>query len=113
MKTVIIILALLIILLLVSGRGGAVRTPSGSCPPGYVPSPVNNTWAGWTYNCLPVGVDSSLVGIPSDTYVSRMETVYAPIIDDTGFARSRKMGTPANILEFPTKNLTGLFPQYK
>ena len=114
MKTIIIVLALLIVLVLVRGR--SYMPPRGrrhSCPEGYTLSPVNSTWAGWTYNCLPIGVSSSLTGIPSDTYVSNIETIYAPIIDDTGLERSLMEGTPAKILEFPSKNLTGLFPQYK
>lgn len=111
MKTAIIILALVIILFLVWGRRSA--EPASSCPTGYVPSPVNSTWAGWSYNCLPKGIDSSLVGIPSDTYVRPITTIYAPIISDTGRAQSLMMGTPAKILEFPPQHDQGLFPSYK
>jgi hypothetical protein len=112
MKTAIIVLALVIILFLVSGRRAApVR--SASCPTGYVPSPVNSTWAGWSYNCLPKGIDSSLVGIPSDTYVRPITTIYAPIISDTGRAQSLMMGTPAKTLEFPIQRDQSLFPSYK
>ena len=115
MKTVIIVLALLIILLLVRGRGGRASqvATSTACPGGYVPSPVNSTWAGWSFNCLPKGIDSSLVGIPSDTYVRPITTIYAPIISDTGRARSLRMGTPARTLEFPPQHDRGLFPPYK
>jgi hypothetical protein len=114
MKTVIIILALLIILLLVRGRGvlaaqGAASS-SMACPGGYVPSPVNSTWAGWQYNCLPDGIDSSLVGIPSDTYVRPITTIYAPMISATGRSQSLMMGTPARTLEFPPQHDRGLFP---
>jgi len=111
MKTIIIVLALLIILVLV--RPGAKmrrRAQSGSCPTGYVPSPVNSTWAGWQYNCLPDGIDSSLVGIPSDTYVRPITTIYAPMISNTGRAQSLRMGTPARTLEFPPQHDRGLFP---
>ena len=112
MKTAIIILALVIILFLVWGRRGN-PTRSASCPTGYVPSPVNSTWAGWSYNCLPKGIDSSLVGIPSDTYVRPITTIYAPIISDTGRAQSLMMGTPAKTLEFPVQRDQSLFPNYK
>ena len=107
MKTVIIVLALLIILVLVrSGRASS----KAACPTGYVPSPVNSTWAGWQYNCLPDGIDSSLVGIPSDTYVRPITTIYAPMISNTGRAQSLRMGTPARTLEFPSQHDRGLFP---
>lgn len=112
MKTVIIVLALLIILVLVMGRKSAPRA-TVSCPTGYVPSPVNSTWAGWSYNCLPGGIESSLVGIPSDTYVRPITTIYAPIISDTGRAQSFMMGTPANTLEFPSQDQRSLFPRSK
>jgi len=111
MKTVIIVLALLIILVLVRpGPKMRRRAQSSSCPTGYVPSPVNSTWAGWSYNCLPDGIDSSLVGVPSDTYVRPITTIYAPIISNTGRAQSLRMGTPARILEFPPQHVQGLFP---
>ena len=111
MKTAIIILALVIILFLV---WPTARAPtSTSCPTGYVPSPVNSTWAGWSYNCLPKGVESSLVGIPSDTYVRPITTIYAPIISDTGRAQSLMMGTPAELREFPVQRNQSLFPGYK
>ena len=115
MKTVIIVLALLIILLLVRGRGGRASqvATSTACPGGYVPSPVNSTWAGWQYNCLPDGIESSLVGIPSDTYVRPITTIYAPMISATGRAQSLMMGTPAKMLEFPPQHDRGLFPPSK
>ena len=92
MKTVIIIVALLIILYLVS----QMRTKS-SCPKGYVQSPVNSTWAGWTFDCLPEGIDSTLVGIPANTRVPPLATIYAPIVSNTGRV---DMGTPARLDEF-------------
>ena len=111
MKTIIIVLALLIIFVLVRGQGGRVAQVSGTaCPGGYVPSPVNSTWAGWQYNCLPDGIESSLVGIPSDTYVRPITTIYAPMISATGRAQSLMMGTPAKMLEFPPQHDRGLFP---
>ena len=116
MKTIIIVLALLIVLVLVRGRGGASARVAGrpsSCPNGYMPSPVNSTWAGWQYNCLPDGIESSLVGIPSDTYVRPITTIYAPMISATGRAQSLMMGTPAKMLEFPPQHDRGLFPPYK
>jgi hypothetical protein len=113
MKTVIIILALVIILFLIQGRGGerSAPPPTGSCPTGYVPSASNSTWAGWSYNCLPKGIESSLVGIPSDTYVRPITTIYAPIISDAGRAQSLMMGTPAKTLEFPVQRDQSLFPR--
>jgi hypothetical protein len=115
MKTVIIVLALLIIFVLVRGRGTSARVAGrpSSCPNGYMPSPVNSTWAGWNFNCLPDGIDSSLVGIPSDTYVRPITTIYAPMISNTGRAQSLRMGTPAKTLEFPSQHDRGLFPPYK
>jgi hypothetical protein len=114
MKTIIIILALLIILVLVRPRSNKMmKASAGACPSGYVPSPVNSTWAGWRFNCLPNGIDSSLVGIPSDTYVRPITTIYAPIVSDTGRAQSLMMGTPAKTLEFPSQRDRGLFPPYK
>lgn len=114
MKTVIIVLALLIILVLVRGRPGAkAQSVQGACPGGYVPSPVNSTWAGWQYNCLPDGIDSSLVGIPTNTYVRPITTIYAPMISNTGRAQSLRMGTPARTLEFPPQHVGGLFPPSK
>jgi hypothetical protein len=110
MKTVIIIVALLIILYLVTRMNA---NPSKGCPTGYVPSPVNSTWAGWSYNCLPEGIESSLVGIPSDTYVRPITTIYAPVISDTGRAQSLMMGTPARLEEFPSQRVQGLFPRIK
>jgi hypothetical protein len=116
MKTVIIIIALIIILILVTRDQRVVRVHKSqmdSCPSGYVPSPVNSTWAGWNYNCLPTGIESSLVGIPSDTYVRPITTIYAPIISDTGRAQSLMMGTPAKLQEFPSQRDQTLFPGYK
>jgi hypothetical protein len=110
MKTVIIVLALVIILVLVRGRGERASQVTTTCPNGYVPSPVNSTWAGWQYNCLPDGIESSLVGIPSDTYVRPITTIYAPMISATGRAQSLMMGTPAKTLEFPPQHVQGLFP---
>lgn len=109
MKTAIIILALVAILFLVWQKPRA----AASCPTGYVPSPVNSTWAGWSFNCLPKGIESSLVGIPSDTYVRPITTIYAPIISDTGRAQSLMMGTPAELREFPVQRVQSLFPNYK
>ena len=110
MKTVIIVLALVIILVLVRGRGERASQVTATCPNGYVPSRVNSTWAGWQYNCLPDGVESSLVGVPSDTYVRPITTIYAPMISATGRAQSLMMGTPAKTLEFPPQHVQGLFP---
>ena len=112
MKTVIIILSLLIILVLITRRSPSV-TKTSACPMGYMPSPVNSTWAGWQYNCIPDGIESSLVGIPSDTYVRPITTIYAPMISATGRAQSLIMGTPAKMLEFPPQHDRGLFPPSK
>ena len=118
MKQAILVLAAFIVLILVfrqdpvteGGRAKAVA-PMQACPPGYAPSPTNSTWAGWSYNCLPVGVDSSLVGVPSDTYTRPMTTIYAPIVSNTGCAQ--QPGAPAKTLEYPSQDLRSLFPRYK
>lgn len=115
MKQVILVLAALVVLFLVFRQdpvtsGGAVAAKAVTCPPGYAPSPVNSTWAGWSYNCLPIGVDSSLVGVPSDTYTRPMTTIYAPIVGNTGCAQT---GGPAKMLEYPSQDLRSLFPRYK
>jgi hypothetical protein len=99
MQLIVVIALALIVSWLVLG-GAKAFAPSPKCPSGYVPSPVNSTWAGWSYNCLPKGIESSLVGIPSDTYVRPITTIYAPIISDTGRAQSLRMGTPAKLDEF-------------
>jgi hypothetical protein len=99
MQTLVVILAAFLVAFLVLGGARAVSS-SPQCPSGYVQSPVNSTWAGWSYNCLPKGIESSLVGIPSDTYVRPITTIYAPIISDTGRAQSLRMGTPAKLDEF-------------
>ena len=104
----IIFLAALVVLVLFFGS--EKKTSAPVCPPGYAPSPVNSTWAGWTYNCLPVGVDSSLVGVPSNTNVPPLTTMYAPIVNGT---QSSMKGMPAKTLEFPSQDLQSLFPRYK
>jgi len=113
MKTAIIILALVIVLFLAWDRSSVASRATTVCPTGYVPSPVNSTWAGWSFNCLPKGIESSLVGIPSDTYVRPITTIYAPVISSTGRAQSLMMGSPAKTLEFPPQHDRGLFPPYK
>ena len=97
MKTVIIILTLLIILYLVTAQ--MKPAAASSCPDGYAPSPVNSTWAGWSYNCLPSGIESSLVGVPSDTYVRPITTIYKPVVAGTGYGAST-CGEPARMKEF-------------
>lgn len=62
------------------GVGSSVH----SCPPGYYHMEGPTTWAGWKYNCLPIGIDSSLVAVPEDTQMTRAGTIYAPIIAGTG-----------------------------
>jgi len=110
MKQVILVLAALIVLVLVFRQAPIASETAQDCPPGYAMSPTNRTWAGWSYNCLPIGVDSSLVSVPSDTYTRPMTTIYAPIVDNTGCAQP---GAPAKTLEFPSQDLRSLFPRYK
>jgi hypothetical protein len=43
--------------------------------------------------------------------VRPITTIYAPMISDTGRARSLGMGTPARTLEFPVQHVQGLFPR--
>jgi hypothetical protein len=95
MQTLVAILIALAVFFLVI-KTAAPSSPT--CPPGYAKSPVNSTWAGWSYNCLPKGIASSLVGIPSDTYVRPVTTIYAPIVAGTGAAPS--CGEPAKLDEF-------------
>lgn len=97
MKTIIIIIALLIILYLVSTQYIGAKAAATTCPNGYVPSPVNSTWAGWNYNCLPSGIESSLVGVPSDTYVRPVTTIYKPMVAGTGYGASM-CGEPADLV---------------
>jgi hypothetical protein len=112
MQTLVVILLAFVVSWLILG-GAKALDPSPKCPQGYVPSPVNSTWAGWSFNCLPEGIESSLVGVPSNTYVRPMTTIYSPIISSTGRARSFLPGTPAKILKFPSQRDRGLFPPYK
>ena len=113
MKQAILVLAAFIVLILVFRRAPSSGAPESAqtCPPGYAPYPTNSTWAGWSYNCLPVGVDSSLVSVPSDTYTRPMTTIYAPIVSNTGCAQ--QPGAPAKTLEYPSQDLRSLFPRYK
>jgi len=94
MQTLVMILGVLLVLFLVLGGVRAVSAPK--CPPGYVQSPVQSTWAGWNFECVPVGLEAAL--IPSNTLTRPMTTIYAPIIAGTGPAP--KCGAPAKILEF-------------
>ena len=100
MKRYIIILAALIALILFYDRTPS-DAPAQVCPPGYTLSGVNSTWAGWSFNCLPIGIESSLVAIPSDTYTRPMMTIYAPMVANTGCTDS---GESARILEFPASD---------
>lgn len=96
-KLIIFVLVLLLVYLLTTGAG-----PRSKCPKGYARSPVDSTWAGWHFDCVPVGTESTLANIPSDTHVPPMSTTYAPIIARTG---REVPGTPAKLNEFfLTKN---------
>lgn len=112
MKTAIIILAALIVSILFFDRSGPLSggAPAQVCPPGYTLSGVNSTWAGWSFNCLPIGIESSLVSIPSDTYTRPMTTIYSPVVANTGCTHS---GELARTLEFPVSDLQSLFPRYR
>jgi len=74
------------------GSGTAMH----SCPPGYYYREGTSTWAGWEFNCLPIGQDSSLVAVPEDTNYSRAGTIYAPIIAGTRL-ESLPRAEPANL----------------
>lgn len=110
MKNAIIILSALVVLIIMFGREPGTGASAQTCPPGYVPSPVNSTWAGWTYNCLPEGVDSTLVGVPYNTNTPPLVTIYSPIVSGT---QSCTKGMPAKLLEYPSQDLRGIFPKYK
>ena len=71
-------------------------TAMHSCPPGYYYREGTSTWAGWEFNCLPIGQDSSLVAVPEDTNYSRAGTIYAPIIAGTRL-ESLPRAEPANL----------------
>ena len=72
-----------------SGVGSSMH----SCPPGYYHMEGPTTWAGWQYNCLPIGNSSSLLAVSEDTQMTRAGTIYAPIIAGTGPPPS--LGQPA------------------
>ena len=89
-----IILALLILFVMVFPD--AVPFKPQTCPKGYVLSPVESTWAGWTFNCVPEGLGDARIS--TDTLTQPMVAIYAPIIEGTGPKPS--IGTPAKGLEF-------------
>ena len=107
-KSVIALVALAVIVLVFMYRRLKSRKADGtamhSCPPGYYYREGTSTWAGWEFNCLPIGQDSSLVAVPEDTNYSRAGTIYAPIISGTRLESLPRAG-PAESKAYP-KNLS-------
>ena len=110
MKTLAIILALVVVIFVFfMGKGGGAKV-RGSCPPGYYSRP-GSTWAGWTFDCLPIGESAMSPGIPTDS-TTRFGTMYAPIVAGTFLSGVGSKQERASIREFPVlKDLT-LFPGY-
>jgi hypothetical protein len=106
MKKSVIALVVLAILVLVFIKYPRYRKSDGtamhSCPPGYYYREGTSTWAGWQFNCLPIGQDSSLVAVPEDTNYSRAGTIYAPIISGTRLENLPRAG-PAESKSYPKK----------
>jgi hypothetical protein len=100
MQTLVVILLALVVSWLVLG-GAKALAPSTQCPPGYVRSPVQSTWAGWDFECVPSGLGNAR--IPSDSLTRPLATVYAPVVADTG-VQKRCALDPAQTLEFPVCN---------
>jgi hypothetical protein len=109
MKTLPIILVLVVVVFVVfMGRGGAkVR---GSCPPGYYSRP-GSTWAGWSFDCLPIGTDAMEPGLPADS-TTRFGTMYVPIVAGTRLFGVGSKAERASIREFPVQKDLTLFPGY-
>jgi hypothetical protein len=97
MEFVVALILVLIVLWFVVGRG-SVGALGPSCPPGYVRSPVQSTWAGWDFECVPSGLGNAR--IPSDSLTRPLATVYAPVVADTGVQKLCFLN-PAKALEFP------------
>ena len=112
MKTLAIILALVVVVFVFfMGKGGvAGKKNARECPPGYYSRP-GSTWAGWTFDCLPIGESAMSPGIPADS-TTRFGTMYAPIVAGTSLSGVGSKQERASIREFPVlKDLT-LFPGY-
>lgn len=110
MKTLSVILALVVVVFVFfMGRGGAGKK-ARECPPGYYSRP-GSTWAGWTFDCLPIGESAMSPGIPADS-TTRFGTMYSPIVAGTFLSGVGSKQERASIREFPVlKDLT-LFPGY-
>jgi hypothetical protein len=93
MNNLAVILSLVVILVLVWPHA-ASKTPkltaTEQCPPGYYESGEPTSWAGWIFNCKPIGQESSLTGVPKD--MDRW--AYGPIVKGTGPWQTQ--GEPAN-----------------
>jgi hypothetical protein len=108
MKTLPIILVLAVVVFVVFITKGA--TTRGSCPPGYYSRP-GSTWAGWTFDCLPIGESAMEPGIPADS-TTRFGTLYAPIVAGTFLSGIGSKQERASIREFPVQKDLTLFPGY-
>lgn len=115
MKTLPIILALAVVVFFVfiGGQGNSVKrvvSSEGSCPPGYYSRP-GSTWAGWTFDCLPIGTSAMEPGIPADS-TTRLGTLYAPIVAGTRLNGIGSKPERASVREFPVQKDLTLFPGY-
>ena len=99
MEHIAIVLALLILFIMFYNPTTQQPTTKvrvkGQCPPGYYAQDVPSTWAGWSFDCLPIGSESSTSATPWLTYTRPMTTIYKPMIENTGRARSMLGGEPA------------------
>jgi hypothetical protein len=109
MKTlpIILVLAVLVFVVFFSKGGAKAR---GSCPPGYYSRP-GSTWAGWTYDCLPIGESAMEPGIPMNS-TTRFGTMYLPIIAGTRLNGAGSNPERASKREFPVQKDLTLFPGY-
>jgi hypothetical protein len=109
MKTlpIILVLAVIVFVVFFSKGGAKVR---GSCPPGYYSRP-GSTWAGWTFDCLPIGESAMNPGIPMNS-TTRFGTMYLPIIAGTRLNGVGSDPERASKREFPVQKDLTLFPGY-
>lgn len=95
MKFALLVLAIVVVIYFFStSKIAKVGGGLPACPPGYYDPGTFSTWAGWEYNCLPIGQTSTLVGLPHDTYARPLTTIYKPIVEGTG--AWPKCGEPAD-----------------
>jgi hypothetical protein len=109
MKTLPIMLVLVVIVFMVFMTKGGAKV-RGSCPPGYYSRP-GSTWAGWTFDCLPIGESAMEPGISADS-TTRFGTMYVPIVAGTRLIGVGSKPERASKREFPVQKDLTLFPGY-